>query len=226
MTTGLITPTKGQKKQLDRIIEDAVGRVVFDKESMQRLLANGGKLQEDIVASLLRHSTADNRFELSSSFEITVPKSYDHATQLARFALYTKKEKFYYYNDAITDKNFAGVTAKLIPGKTYGVKIFGIKWGKVVTSDDCLAFLATQRAVLVGAQGISLVRQLKKDEFPVGKWTVSFDDKDALWEDADGNHRVPSMNLHSDGDWHFNLGFFESDWNGNDCLLCLCDLSA
>jgi len=89
-----------------------------------------------------------------------------------------------------------------------------------------MTFLASQRAILVGAQGLSLARQLKKKEFPVGKWTVSFDEKDSLWTDADGHHRVPSMDRNSGGDWDFRLSYFEYGWGGDFCLLCFCDLSA
>lgn len=39
---------------------------------------------------------------------------------------------------------------------------------------------------------------------------------------ADGNHRVPNVNRNSDGDWKFNLGYFENDWNNDNCLLCFC----
>ena len=38
--------------------------------------------------------------------------------------------------------------------------------------------------------------------------------------DSDGNHRVPNVNRNSDGDWNFNLGNFENDWNDDNCLLC------
>jgi hypothetical protein len=233
MTKGLITPaTEGQEKQLKRVIEDTFERarkkVVLDKDAIQRLLANGDKLQDDVVASLVKHSASDDRFGLLASFKLTVPKGYDHGTQLATFASFAKDkpEKFYYYNDNITDKNFAKVTNKLIPGKTYGVKIFGIKKGKVVSSPDCMAFLASQRAILVGAQGVSLTRQLKKEEFPVGKWTVSFDEKDALWADDVGSHRVPRVRRDSDGAWGFDLGYFGGGWRVDYCLLCFCDLSA
>lgn len=231
MTKSLITPTtEGQETQLDRIVADAVRRarkeVVLDKDAIQRLHANGGKFQDDIIASLIKHSTSDNRFGLLTSFELTVPKKYDHGTQLATFAKFAKEksEKFYYYNDDITDVNYSKATQKLVPGKTYGVKIFWVKTR--VTSEDCLAFLASQRAILVGAQGVSMARQLKKDQFPVGKWTVSFDEKDALWTDADGNHRVPYVLRHSDGSWHFSLGCFEYGWSDDYCLVCFCDLSA
>lgn len=222
MMTGSIT-TKGQEKQLKRIVEDTIEsarkKVVLDKDAIQRLLGNGGKFQDDIIASLIKHSAADDRFGLLTSFEITVPKDYDHNTQLATFASYAKKERFYYYNEAITDKNFAKATQKLVPGKTYSVKIFGIK--QRVSSEDCLMFLATQKAILVGAQGVSLVRQLKKDKFPVSRYTVSFDEKDALF--VGGRHRVPSVSRDSGGGWEFDLGCFESDWGSACCLLVLCD---
>lgn len=39
---------------------------------------------------------------------------------------------------------------------------------------------------------------------------------------SDGNHRVPNVNRNSDGDWKFNLGYFENDWNDDNCLLCFC----
>ena len=164
-----------------------------------------------------------SRFSLLSSLQFTVPEGYNHSTQLASFSKENRK-KFYSYNDNITDENFAKTTNKLVPGKTYEAKIFGItKW---VTSEDCLAFLKTQNAILVGAQGISVVWQQAKEQFPKGKWTVSFDEKDAFWQDAHGSHRVPRVGRDVDGDWSFSLGGFEDDWRGSDCLLCLFDLSA
>lgn len=150
MSTGSNTQTtEGQEKQLKRIIEDTVCRarkeVSVDKDAMQRLLGNGGKFQDDIVASLIKHSVADDRFGFLVSFEIAVPKSYDHGAQLATFAKYAKGEKFYYYNDAITDKNFARATNKLVPGRTYWAKIFGIR--QRVSSEDCRENKGTHRAL-------------------------------------------------------------------------------
>lgn len=39
---------------------------------------------------------------------------------------------------------------------------------------------------------------------------------------ADGYHRIPNVNANSDGDFDWNLGNFENDWNDNNCLLCFC----
>ncbi len=163
----------------------------------------------------------DPRFELIATFEVVVPKDYDHATRLDSFAKKHRKE-FYSYNDNVTDANFAKATQKLVPGKTYGAKIWGIKRGKVASSPDCLAFYKAQKAILVGAQGLAFAWEQKKEEFPKGKWTVSFDKKDAL-PCLDGFHRVPNVYAYLDGDFEFDLGGFGSDWSDNNCLLCFCD---
>ena len=69
-----------------------------------------------------------------------------------------------------------------------------------------------------------LAQMQHKDKFPVGKWTVSFDEKEALWKDADGHHRVPYVIAYSAGGFAFFLGTFESDWNSGLALLCFCDV--
>lgn len=172
---------------------------------------------------LIGVNTVDSRFTLSTTFQFIVPENYNHPTQLASFGKENRK-KFYFYNDNITDANYARATNKLTPGKTYEAKIFGIT--KRVTSEDCLAFLKTQRALLVGAQGISVVWQQAKKQFLQGKWMVSFDEKDTFWLDAAGSCRVPFMYQNSFGDWRFNLGDFERDWFDDYCFLCVRDLSA
>ena len=168
----------------------------------------------------LSTGTVDPRFSLLTTFQFTVPEDYNHPTQLASFKERDYK-KFYYCNDNITDANFTKATNELTPGHTYEAKIFGItKW---VTSEDCLAFLKMRNALLVGAQGISIVWQQAKEQFPKGKWTVSFDEKESLWQDADGYRGVPSMYRYSDGGWFFNLYYFGDVWVDDYCVLCLRD---
>ena len=164
-----------------------------------------------------RKQLAIQKFTLLKSFSLTVPKDYNHNTQLSTL----KPKNFYYFNDAVTDKNFENATQKLVPGKTYTVKIMSI--GSRATSDECLDTYKREKAILVGAQGLSLAYQVKKEEFPSGKWLVSFDEKKALWKDADGYLRVPYVIRLSVGDYEFNLGYFESGWNGGYCLLLFCD---
>ena len=181
------------------------------------------KAERDKFMGIVVDDVADHRFSLLTTFRFTVPEDYDHSTQLASFAK-KNREKFNFYNDNITDANFARATNKLVPGKTYEAKIFGIT--NRVTSEDCLAFLKTQSAILVGVQGLSVVWQQAKEQFPKGKWVVAFDEKNALWQDAGGVRRVPRVARGLDGAWFFGLGSFEYVWDYVYCLFCSRDLSA
>ena len=150
-----------------------------------------------------------------------MPEGYNHATHLDTFRK-AHEQEFYYYNPAITDKNYGNATTKLVPGRKFQVKVFQIK--ETVSSDDCLGFLKSQKAVLVGAQGASLAYEQRKDKLPVDRWSVSFDEKKTLWKDAGGYHRVPDVYRYSDGVFKFHLGSFVADWLDAHCLLCFCDL--
>lgn len=164
---------------------------------------------------------ADKRFEQVGEFNVVVPEGYDHTTRLAKFSNEHRKE-FNYYNDAITDKNFSQATVQLTPGHKFNVKVFQIK--ETVTSVDCLGFLKSQKAILVGAQGVSLAYEQGKSKLPVNRWSVSFDERKALWwDDSDGNHRVPCVRRNSVDSFKFSLGNFIGAWHDDDCLLCFCD---
>ena len=222
MITEMIT--SGQRKQLLRVLEDAVDSATLTKEQADEILKSGNMVHIDVKSSLAKHAIADKSFGPAvKEFEFTVPSDYTHDTQLDTFAKKTKKLKTtYYFNDDLNSKNFANATNKLVPGKTYKVKIFPIL--ATVTSEDCMLFLKKQNAILVGGQGITVLQDQKPDEFPIGKWTISFDEKETLWKDAGGRHRVPGVNRISDGVWVFYLGDFERAWGDGHALLCFCDM--
>lgn len=154
---------------------------------------------------------------------ITVPDDYVHEKRLMTFGK-QNREKFYYYNDETTDKNFPNPTRVLKPGDKLRVRAFKQVVGGTTTSEERMAFLATQKAIHTGAQGASLVFDQKRDQLPKGKWYASFDEKDRLWADADGNHRVPVVYCESDGGFKFGLGYFESVWRDDRAFLCFCDV--
>ena len=216
--------TSNQENRLCDLFREGLRTLGFSKEEAQEIIKAGGKMQDLFKPILQKLAMVDQRFGPAvKEFAFTVPSDYKHDTQLDTFAKKTKKLKTtYYFNDDLTSKNFAKATNTLVPGKTYKVKIFPIL--ATVTSDDCMNFLAKQNAILVGGQGVTVLQDQKPDEFPVGKYTVSFDQKDALWIDSDGDHRVPGVRRHSDGDWEFDLGRFGGGWHGVNCLLCFCDL--
>ncbi len=214
--------TSNQENRLTDLFRDALRALGLSKEEAQEIISSGGTLQIEIKPILKRLAISDKRFGPAiKEFELTVPADYNHDTQIDTSAKKAKKEKTtYYYNDDLNSKNFAKATNKLVPGKTYKVKIFPIL--ATVTSEDCMTFLRKQNAVLAGGQGATLVYDRAKDQLPKGKWTVSFDEKEALWEDS-GDRRVPRVHANTDGDFKFNLGNFGNDWNADNCLLCFCD---
>jgi hypothetical protein len=154
---------------------------------------------------------------------ITVPKNYNHATQLATFST-KNRHKFQYYDDNITDEHFSNPSRVLKPGDTLRVRAFQQIVSGATTTEERLAFLATQQAVFTGAQGLSHVFEQKRDQLPKDKWCASLDEKEHLWEDADGDHRVPCVNTYSGGDFDFDLGYFFGDvWNDGYAFFCFCD---
>lgn len=230
--------TEDQCKNIKRFIEDEAGKfniealmaLGFPREGAQEIIEKSNLFKTDLNAAitglLKKHSIIDQRFGLPlAEFDFTVPQEYNHDKHLDEFQKCTKKLKTtYYFNEALNSKNYAKATNKLEPGKTYKVKIFPIL--ETVTSEDCMNFLRKQNAILVGGQGVTLLYDdpTAREQFPIGKWTVSFDQKDALWKDSDGDHRVPRVYRRSDGDWEFYLGVFEGVWRAVHCLLCFCDL--
>ncbi len=163
----------------------------------------------------------DPRFSFLKSFRLTVPANYVHANRLDSFAK-TYKTKFYSYNNNITDENFAKVSHQLVPGKTYVVRLFGIKKGEVVSSNDCLGVYRANKAYFTGAQGASVVWEYKREELIKGKWHCSFDEK-VNFLFVDGDHRVPDVHAASVGAFYFGLGYFGSGWGGASVLVLLCD---
>lgn len=177
-------------------------------------------LKKDERDRLSGITSPDTRFGFVKTLDIVVPDGYVHETRLASFAD-AHRRKFYYYNDNLTDENFSRATNQLKPGQRFKVDVFQIK--ETVTSEDCMEFLRIQKAILTSAQGVSLVFEQKRDELPKGRWHVSFDEKDALWQDAAGRRRVPVIDARPVGGFGFDLGRFEVPWDDDCCLLSFRD---
>lgn len=162
-----------------------------------------------------------SKFTLVNTFNLTVPEDYIHGIQLATVG----RGQFYSFNKEITDENFRNATQRLVPGKTYQVKIFGIK--RRVTSKECLALYRSQGAILTGAQGLLLAHQQDKEQFPVGMLTISFDEEYALFRKDTHDHQVPYVRRHSITNFYFALSSFRGqDWITDDHVLLFCDLPA
>lgn len=166
----------------------------------------------------------DNRFALLVDLGIiTVPDDYDHATRLEMFSKRNRK-KFYYYNSNITDKNFPNPTRVLKPGDKLRVRVFKQIVGGTTTSEERMEFLATQKAIHTGAQGLSLVFEQKRDQLPKGKWYASFDEKKCLLAVAGGGHKVPRLDVDSNSGFDLCLNPFKDVWDGDYAFLCFNDI--
>ncbi len=162
-------------------------------------------------------------FYLLNMFDIKVPVGYEHKAQLGDFFFSSKGKagKYRQYEDELTDKNFFNVTNQLIPGKTYVVKIFVIK--DDVSSEECLTLLLSQKAALVGAQGLVLLWKLYRNKLPDDKNILSFDVKQGLWKDVFSRHRLPYLSMEIDGGWMLHLANFEDNWGKINCFVCFCE---
>ena len=202
----------------------ALQKAGFTGDIVQQVInSRGNKLAKAMYTAVTNGQQTDDRFEYVKTVEVTIPDGYDKANPLDTYKVRHESE-YYYYNPGLTDANFAKATTTLTPGRKFAVKVFAIKKGERVTSEDCLAQYKRVNAVLVGAQGLTVLCEQKKGELPKGKYHVSFDEKEAL--PVLGEYRrVPYVGADSDGDFGLGLGDFGDDWRGDDCLLCFCDIS-
>lgn len=162
-------------------------------------------------------STARVRFELSKEFQLRVPITYSHSKQLAHF-LQKHKEEFYCLHSDINDMSCSKVTHTLKAGEVYTIRLFSVR--EPITSDDCLAFMKSQGALFVGAQGISLVWQMAKTKLPMDKRLISFDEAEKLWKDQFGNPSLPFMYQHTADLWQFSLQSFYDRLYYRHVLIC------
>jgi len=173
-------------------------------------------IHQDVIESNFNNIT-DPRFELIKVGEIIVPENYNHATQLSTI----DPDDFAFFNyKLLCDKCFKKNTHELQHSKKYVVGIFQTK--PIVSREECVAFLSIQNALLVSAQGESLLWQVNREIFPLDIWTYSFDAVDALPIDLKGGHNLPGLYRSSNGNHSFDLGRYEREYNvfNNFCFLC------
>jgi hypothetical protein len=99
--------------------------------------------------------------EFVTEFQITVPSTYKYSTRLSSFKT-QYGSNFSEYNSEITDVNCKGVN-KLLPGVTYTVKIFSVN-SPYWDVEDYIGFVTKKGYFCAGAQGLSLVWQLHREQ--------------------------------------------------------------
>jgi hypothetical protein len=159
---------------------------------------------------------------------LTVPGDYEHASQLERFRrkhgyLFDNPCQYNNYSPNLCDSNFPNPTRLLSPGDRFHVRAFRPVFASGTSNwEDCLVFLATQQAVLTGAQGLSLVFELMFKKMRDDIWYASLDAKDRLW--ANSHHMVPGVIIPSGMFVTFSLHRFESFMQRHDAFLCFTEV--
>lgn len=155
---------------------------------------------------------SDQKFSSAAiQFSMTVPKNYNHDTQIDTFTEKTKNLKtIYKYSNTLTSENFSNATNRFVPGMTYGVKMFPIV--SAVTTQDCAMFLEEQNAILMGAHGLTLAEELMCKKFHWHKSVVSFDKREALPQLPSGKTGVPIVHHRLGNNRKFGVIDFDSEW--------------
>ena len=125
------------------------------------------------------------------------------------------KKDYYYVNRHLTTENFP------IPEKvrTEGWKLIEMK--KSFSSEEALDEIKKQGCTPANAYELALWSESHRQEMKKGTCVIAFGQ---LWQNSVGYHRVPYVHANSGGDFKFDLGNFENDWNDDNFLLCFCDL--
>lgn len=119
-----------------------------------------------------------------AEFEIQVPFSYNFNTTIDSFVKnYSSKLVI---SEGFSDRNFSKSTNSLIPGKKYKVKIIPIN--DTISSENCINYIKSQNAILVNAQGLILIYQLKLNKMIFDSWILSFDNKSNLYNTSTPNY--------------------------------------
>jgi len=153
--------------------------------------------------------------------EVTVPDD-------PRLSTFFRKNRarFFFWDRGITDSNFSSPTHILKPGDKLEVRAFGQVVPGMTTTGERLEFCQKQGGgVFVGAQGMSLVFEQKRDHLPRGFWYSSFDQRERLWRDNSNCYRVPNLAALLGGEFDFDLDCFERQWGNEDAFLLFYDLS-
>lgn len=161
------------------------------------------------------------RFGSPRQFRFTVPPHYSHAGQLDTFlSMIANKETAFCFDERMSSDHFNNVTHPLIPGKRYLVELIPIL--RSVSTEACMDHLENESALLVGAQGLSVLYQLESRQVKKGRHVLSLDSPDRLWRDEKGTARVPVMS-NDQQIYLFDLSFWYATWTPSFELLCFKD---
>ncbi|MDD5289692.1 MAG: hypothetical protein PHT40_00650 [Patescibacteria group bacterium] len=139
-----------------------------------------------ILTPVICLAGSSEKFEqIGEPFLIIVPADYHHDTYMESFGKKYSSEFPNYRSSGVTADKFSQVTTKLLPNQKLAVTVYLVKsW--TISRQEIITFLKANNAFLVGAQGLALTFEQKRDQLPIGCIT-SFDQKEHLWRDIEGH---------------------------------------
>jgi hypothetical protein len=198
-------------------------RAGFDAKIVGEIISSqNNTMANKMYRALTEGRVFNGRFIEIGVFDLVVPRDYSHQLSLDVFGL-NHSSKFFHYNRNITDDNFARVSKKILPEERYKVRIFRVK--EIISSEECLEFLESIGASLVGAQGITLAYDQFREHFPADQPIVSFDDPSRLWK-SENLSMVPFVIRSKSNQIAFDLGYFENHWFNGVYFFSFCLTSA
>ncbi len=151
----------------------------------------------------------DTFFELYSCAEIKID-NIDFA--------YVNLRKEFDAHHSLLDKCFNIPTDKLLPNRSYNVKVYNLK--KIVPFELCLSFLFNQNAYLVNSQGLFAIWKVKRNLFPINRWTMSFDNYSKLAK-INNVPGIPAVYKRSDGVIAFQFVKIDKQADNIGSILCV-----
>ncbi len=171
----------------------------------------------------------NSKFILVKTFRIVTPIDYDHGAQLGQFfRKFSLGGGSRWYDENITDKHFFKASYRLASSYVYTIKLWKVAKRKTVDAKECLAFLRSNRIVLVGAQGLTVIFDRARNQLPCG-FIASFDEPSNLWKSdcqgenyGAGEYLIPFIYHCRTDTWIFRLESLCCGLINGDYLIGFC----
>jgi hypothetical protein len=155
---------------------------------------------------------------------LTVPLDYNHDTQIDEYYKNYKND----YDQGWTkmqSKDYAKASNKLVPGKKYRIAFYPVIFPYKSYSRESLAFLNKQNALLVNAQGLTLVCQQAKEIIPKDVVIYSLDKEESLLRGT-LDYEIPTVAYRSGDNLLFlaSRSFSFGGQEKGDYLLCFFEI--
>lgn len=196
----------------------ALQKAGFNADLVQQVISSkDNKLAQvmyDALVDSITSNEIEERFKLINTFTLTTPSNLEEY-----FA--PLDEKYASYSDTLV-ANFPGYQKgytyeKLKAETAYQVKVF---LTKNASFDECMEKLISEKALLVGGQGMMLAIQLKGNDFSTRAMTLGTV-KDVVWMRRENY----ASGLKGSGKhWRNAGGSFERDRFDEFHLLCFCEI--